>query len=85
MKTIGHPSNHVGSAHLTDEVIIELLRYSHPDREKIRKQQAVMDEFQVLMKTIVEYCPHSADRTSALQNLRLACLWACSAIALEKE
>ena len=78
-----HISNLIGSSGFSYEEIAELNKY-HNCPSKEMNYQEVRDACNALMMVIVNNCPVCEDRTTALQSVRLARMWANSAIALDK-
>lgn len=77
-----HLSNLVSGAEFKDEFVKELNKY-HDEPNKDKKYNEVREACEFLFKVIVENCPQCTDRTTALQTVRLARMWANSAIALD--
>ncbi len=77
-----HYSNMIGHEYMDKEIIQELNKY-HDDPSKQGKYDAIRSTCDALMNAIVDNCPHCADRTTALQTVRLARMWANSSIALD--
>lgn len=77
---MAHISNEIRN--LPVEKIEDLNKY-HCAPEKEAKYAEIRKACSALMKAILENAPECADRTTALQTVRLARMWSNSAIALD--
>ena len=79
-----HVSNEIGrQKEFSDEFVKDLNAY-HDDSSKEKKYAEVREACELLFKVVANNCPQCADRTTALQTVRLVRMWANSAIALDK-
>lgn len=84
VKVTSHVSNDIGrQKEFSDEFVKDLHAY-HNDPTKEKKFAEVRAACEFLFKVVAENCPQCADRTTALQTVRLVRMWANSAIALDK-
>lgn len=59
------------------------LTNQRPTPEQVERIELVRSVAVVLSNAIIENCPASADRTTALRELRLTTMWAVASIVLE--
>jgi hypothetical protein len=78
---ISHPSDLLNEL---DAESIEHLNKYHDHPSKNGKYAAVRSASSLLMRIIAKNCPPCADRIAAINSVRLARMWANSAIALEQ-
>ncbi len=64
--------------------IVRALTNQAPSPEQVERIELVRQCSKALGIAIVENCPASADRTTALRELRLTTMWAVASIVLEE-
>lgn len=70
-------------ATFTDDQIVEMFLYHPPTEEKRRAYAEINSAAAGFMTAVQEWVPEGADRDKAVTSLRVARMWANSAIALE--
>ena len=56
--------------------------YHTPDDEQARKIQSLRDAFKSLYLSVMIYAPDSRERSTAIQHLRTALMWANASVVL---
>lgn len=67
----------------SSEQLEELFKYHSPTAEQIPKYQAINEAAKAFAKVVFDNCPASADRTTAIREIRSARMWANASVALD--